>query len=119
MKTFQLLNNVPLIVQNHIHTINMYDSDYIMICNKPMTSVENTLNKIYFGGILWGEFTSEYYNDKNYTFGLLFQQYTARNDDNIYHLSIANEWKANMEKSSYEDKHDLGVYRPSGKSELY
>ena len=36
----------------------------------------------------------------------------------MYHPSTVTEWKANMDKSSYKDKHDLGVYIPSVKSKL-
>ena len=31
----------------------------------------------------------------------------------MYYLSIVNEWKYNMYKADYKDKHDLGVYIPS------
>ena len=55
----------------------MYDSDYIMSCCTPINSVANNPEKIYLGGPLWDEFTSEYYNEKNYAFVLLFQQYKA------------------------------------------
>ena len=72
-----------------------------MICSKPITSVANSLKKIYLGGPLWDEFTSEYYNDKYDNFGLLFQQYTASDVDNINHPYIDNEYKYNMDKSAY------------------
>ena len=51
----------------------------------PISSVVNTLNNIYLGGPLWGEFTPEYYNEKNDAFVLLFQKYTASAVDNIYY----------------------------------
>ena len=59
------------------------------------------------------EFTSEYYNDKNATYGLLFQQYKYIAVDHIYNPSIANVWKANMGKAAYAEKQDVGVYIPS------
>ena len=71
----QALNNVPLIFQKFIHAIKISDSDYIMSCSTAITSVENTPKKIYLGGHLWDEFKSEYNNNKNDTFGLLFQKY--------------------------------------------
>ena len=64
-RTSQSLNNIPLVVQNRIHDINVYDSDYIMSSSSPIPSVSDTLKKIYLGGPLWGEFISKYYNDKN------------------------------------------------------
>ena len=82
------LNNVPLRVKNGIHDTNMFDSDSIISCS-------TVLKNIYPSGTLLGEFTSEYYHDKNYTSGLLFQKYTASDVDKIYHLSIINEWKTN------------------------
>ena len=40
----------------------------------------------------------------------MFQQYTASAIENIYHPSIVDECKANMENEYYKDKHDLVVY---------
>ena len=74
-----------------------------------MSSVENTPKKIYFGGSLWDEFTSKYYNEKNDAFGILFQQYTAGAADKIYNPSNVIEWKANTEKAYYEEIQDSGV----------
>ena len=111
----QSLNNVPLIVQNHIHTINSFDSYYIMSFVNSIPSVANSLKKIYVGGPLWDKFTSEYHNDKNDTFGVLFKIYTSTDVDNIYKLSIYNEFKYNMDKSDYEEKQYLGVYITSEK----
>ena len=56
---FQALNNAPLRVQNHIHDINMHDSDSITSCSNPNTSVVNTMKKLYLGGPLWYELKSE------------------------------------------------------------
>ena len=86
----QALNNVPIIVQNSVHAINIFDSDYIMILIHSIPSVTNSLKKIYVGGPLWDKFISEYYNDNNDTFGLLFKKYTASDVDIIYHPSIVN-----------------------------
>ena len=92
--------------QNHIHDINMFDSDDIMSCSTAMSSVANILNIIYLGGPLWYESTYEYYNEKNDTFGMLFKQYTASAVDNIYHPSIFNEFETNIDKEAYEEKHN-------------
>ena len=89
-----------------------------MIFCTPITSFENTPKKIYLGAPLWDEFTSEYYNEKNDAFGLLFQKYTSSAINNIYHLSTVIEWKANMDNAAYKDNHDLGVYIPYEKSKL-
>ena len=55
----QALKDVPLIVKDFIHSINMYGSDSIKIFSTPINSVENTPKKIYLGGPLWDEFTLE------------------------------------------------------------
>ena len=78
------MKNVPLIFQNHIHAINMNDSNSIMSCSTPIYSVANTLKDISLGGPLWDGFISEYYNENNDTFGVLFQQYIASTIENIY-----------------------------------
>ena len=86
-----------------------------MIFSTPVPSVSNTLKNIYRSGPLWDELTSEYFNDNNDVFRMLFQKYTASSVDNIYHPYIINEWKYNMDKAYYEDNHNLGVYIPSVK----
>ena len=43
-----------------------------MICINQIPLAENTLKKIYLGGTLWDEFTYEYYNTKNESFGMYF-----------------------------------------------
>ena len=37
---------------------------------------------------------------------------------NIYHPSIVNEGKANMDKEAYKNDHNMGVYIPSVKRKL-
>ena len=84
------LKNVPLIFQNHIHAINMNDSNSIMSCSTPIYSVANTLKDISLGGPLWDGFISEYYNENNDTSIILFQKNTASYVDNSYHPSVGN-----------------------------
>ena len=85
----EALKNFPQTIKIIITATNMYESDYIMSCCTPIPSVENTPKKIYIGGTLWDEFTSEYYNDNNDDVRLLFQQYTDSAIENIYHTSTA------------------------------
>ena len=59
-------------VKKSIHSINVYDIYYIMSFNTPIPSVANNLKNIYLDGPLWDEIASEYSNDRNDTFGLLF-----------------------------------------------
>ena len=63
--------------QTSMYSINMFGCDYIMSFTTTIPSVTNTLKKIYIGGNMLDEFTSTYYDDKNDTFVLLFQQYTS------------------------------------------
>ena len=75
---------MPLRVKQHIYAIDMFDSYYITIFSKIITSVANNTKNIYLRGTLIDEFTYTYYNDKNGTFEMLFQKYTASDVDNIY-----------------------------------
>ena len=93
------MKNVPLIFQNHIHAINMNDSNSIMSCSTPIYSVANTLRKIYLRRPLWDEFTYECYTGINDYFGLLFQQYTSKTQHEISfwpniltYLSLSSPW---------------------------
>ena len=76
---------MPPKIKDCIHDINMYDSNYLMGFSTPIHSVESNTNNIYLGGNIWDELTYECYNDKNDTFGLLFQQYIPIVVENIYH----------------------------------
>ena len=85
---YQPLNNFLLRVKQRIHYVDMFDSDYVMICSTAIPSVANTPRKFYFVGTLLDESTSTYYHDKNDNFDLLFQHYTDSAVDKIYHPSI-------------------------------
>ena len=91
----------------------MFYSDSIMFWSTAILSVENTLNKIYLVGLLWYEFTYEYYNANNNTFVMLFQLYTSSGFAIIYHPSVVNEWRSNMDQADYEEKQNSVVYIPS------
>ena len=54
------LMNVPLTVKNIIHSINIYDSDSLMICSTPIPSIVNNLDSIHPSGTFKDELTSEY-----------------------------------------------------------
>ena len=99
-KYSQDLNNVPLMEQNLIHALNMYDIDCLISFIAPIRYVSIIPKKIYLGGYLWDELTSEYYNDKNEAFGLFLQQYIASDVDKFNHPSIVNEGKANIDNES-------------------
>ena len=101
-KNSQALTNVLQTVQNHINSINIYESDSMMTCCTRILSVANALKNSYVGGPLWDKFTSEYYNVNNYAFVPLFKQYTASNVDNIDHPCTVIEWKDSMDKEYYQ-----------------
>ena len=82
------LENVPLRFEKCIHAINMFNSDSIISYSTSIPSFENTVKKIYPGGNILDEFTSIYYEDKNDTFGMLFQNYTGSSGENVYHPVI-------------------------------
>ena len=50
----------------------MFDSDSLMTWNTAITSVENTLKKIYLSTNNFNKFTSTYYDDNDYSFEMLF-----------------------------------------------
>ena len=101
-KNSQALTNVLQTVQNHINSINIYESDSMMTCCTRILSVANALKNSYVGGPLWDKFISEYYNVNNYAFVPLFKQYTASDVDNIYHPCTVIEWKDSMDKEYYQ-----------------
>ena len=89
---------MPRRVKKRIHAVDVFDSEYIMICITEIPSVEKNSKKIYLGKPIWDELISEYYNKKNDTFGILFQQYTAIYVNKIYLPSLIEEWKSNTYK---------------------
>ena len=66
----------------------MFDGDSMVSFSTTIPLVANTLKKIDLVGNFLYDFTYTYNDDKNDTFGMLFQQYTASYVDNIYHSSI-------------------------------
>ena len=56
---YQFLKNMPLVVKQLIHSVNMFDSDDIMICSTAIPYVANTLKTIYLNGNILNEFTSK------------------------------------------------------------
>ena len=93
---YQDLNNLPLRITQIIHVIDIFESDAIIILSTAIPSISNTLKKNYLSRTILGEFTSTYYNDKNDSFEKN-QQYTSSYVNNIYHPSIIEEWRANMD----------------------
>ena len=73
---YQSLKNFPLRVKQHIHSVEMFVSDYVMTWNYAIPSVENTKKKIYPSTTLLNQFTSTYYDDKDDYFSIFSQQYT-------------------------------------------
>ena len=65
----QAPNNAPLRVKQHIHDLNMFNNDSVMIWSTAISSIENNLNKIHLSATLLNKFTSTYYYDKNDYFG--------------------------------------------------
>ena len=56
-------NNTPNIFKIYIYSVYMRDNDSVMTCNREIPSIDNTQNKIHSD-----EFTSTYYENKNYGF---------------------------------------------------
>ena len=61
---YQSLDNLPIIVKQRIHAVNMYDSYYVMTYNTEIPYVANTLKKIHISITIFNEFASTYYDNK-------------------------------------------------------
>ena len=112
-KYSQSLNNVPIIVYQRIHAVNMFFNDSIIIYITEIRYVANTPKKIYLSVTLLNLSTSAYYDDNNDSFEILFQEYTANYVKNSYHSAIIEEYKANMYKSDYKNNLHKGVFKTS------
>ena len=69
---YKSLKSMPTRVKWYTHAVNIIDSDYMIILNTAITSLENTLKKIYLSATLMNELTSTYENDNNYSFEMFF-----------------------------------------------
>ena len=49
---YQALMKIPFKIKQQIHDIDMFDSDFVMTCDSKLTSVSDTLNKIYLSTTL-------------------------------------------------------------------
>ena len=63
----------------------MFDSDFEMTCNAKIPSVVNALKMIYLGTNIFNGLTSTYYDDKDDSFAVFFQQHTYSYITNNYH----------------------------------
>ena len=68
----QVPKNAPLRVKQCIHAFNIFESDFVMICNTAIYSVSNNLNNMYTSATTLNEYISTYYYDKNDYFEMLF-----------------------------------------------
>ena len=50
----------------------MFDSDFEMTCNAKIPSIANALKMIYLGTNIFNGLTSTYYDDKNDSFAVFF-----------------------------------------------
>ena len=66
----------------------MNENNSLLNCNTTTPSIASTMNKFYLGLIIFNEFTSMYYDDKNDDFESLFKQYTASSANNIDHPAL-------------------------------
>ena len=98
----QSLDNIPLRIKQRIHSIDLFDSDYVMTWNVKIPYVANTLKNIYISTNILNEFTSTYYDDKNGYFAKTIQQYTSSSVNKMYHPSLIEEFKTNLYKSDYK-----------------
>ena len=56
---------MPLVVKQHIHAVNMFDNDSIMIYSTSIASFPNTLNNNHISAAVLNEPTYTYYYDKD------------------------------------------------------
>ena len=90
----------------------MHDSDSITTCNTAIPSVANTIKKIYLSSTIFNEYTSTYYDNKYYGYGMLFRNYTSNSVNKINHPDLIKEHKSNMDKADYEYNIQKGVNPP-------
>ena len=60
-------NNLSIIANNEkqrIHTMDMHDSDYVMIFNIEITSISNNLKKLWIPSDMHSSYIQTIYNDK-------------------------------------------------------
>ena len=66
----QSLDSAPSIIKKCIHAVNMFYSDYKMICNATNNSIENNLKNIYISKNKLNEVNFTYYDDTDNSFAM-------------------------------------------------
>ena len=81
----------------------MHDSDYVMTCNTEITSISNTLKKLWIQSYFHSYYIQNIYNDKQGSTNNIFISYVEPLLDDINHTALVQEWKLNLDAAAYEN----------------
>ena len=74
-KTEGALDKVPLNKKNKINVVEKHDNDYVLTSNTAISSIVNTLNKIYIPNTLYEKYASTFYYKYGETFNTIFRYF--------------------------------------------
>ena len=85
-----------------IHAIDKQKTDHVIACYIVISSVENTLKKLYIQYNLHTVYRKNFYHDKQDKSNELFDKYYLPLLKYIYHHQLIQEWKQNLDAAAYE-----------------
>ena len=74
----------------------------VMLCHTTITSTSYTVKNLYIGKDYHSLYSTDNYNDHKEAMDRLFSTYIKTQIKEIYHPSILQEWKLNIDAEVYE-----------------
>ena len=93
--------------------MDVQDSDYVIICTKGITSISNTLKKLWILSDLYSSYIQTIYKYKEESINNIFITYVEPLLDDINHPELVEEWKINIYAVAYDKQLDSKVNKPS------
>ena len=93
------------------------NSDLVGLCYTTITATSNTLKNLYISKYYHSSYSTDNFNNQKEAMDRLFSTYVTPQIKEIYHPSIIQEWKLNIDAAEYE-KHMTLSHVPSTKTNL-
>ena len=88
------------------------NSDKVMICSTTILSTSNTLKNLLVNASYHSSYIQNKFNDKKEYIINIFSAYFAPLIKGIYHPTLLQEWRLNIDAVEYERNIDANIYKP-------
>ena len=96
------LKTLPVRFKDRVGAELKVKSDLFMLCYKNISSTSNTLKNLVISSNYHLSYSTEKINNEKEEMSRLFSAYVTPQIKEIYHPSIIQEWKLNIDAADYE-----------------